>query len=64
LLAVFYLDPGHDGPDDEPPFGVTRAELDAFFGGRFETLREWLPKRAYPGREGREWMRVLALRAP
>ena len=62
LLAVFYLDPGQDHPDDGPPFGVALAALDALFAPRFTLLREWLPQRAYPGREGREWMRVLALR--
>ena len=61
LLAVFYLDPGPGHPDDGPPFGVSLAELDALFVPRFTLLREWLPQRAYPGREGREWMRVLAL---
>ena len=62
LLAIFYLDPGDDGPNDRPPFGVSIAELDALFGPRFELLREWLPARAYPGREGREWMRIMRLR--
>jgi hypothetical protein len=60
LLAIFYLDPGDE--DEHPPFGVSLAELDSLFGGRFEMLREWLPARAYPGREGREWMRILQLR--
>lgn len=62
LLAIFYLDPGHDDPDEGPPFAVSTAELDAFFAHRFTLVREWLPDRAYPGREGREWMRVLKLR--
>jgi len=62
LLAIFYLDPGDDGPDDHPPYGVSLAELDALFGGRFALVREWLPERAYPGREGREWMRILKLK--
>jgi len=57
LLAIFYLDPGND--DDGPPYGVTKAELDAFFGGKFLLEREWMPGAAYPGREGREWMRLL-----
>ena len=62
LLAIFYLDPGHDSPDEGPPFGVSVAELDALFLPRFDLVREWLPVRAYPGREGREWMRVLVRR--
>ena len=62
LLAIFYLDPGHDSPDEGPPFGVSVAELDAFFLPHFDLVREWLPARAYPGREGREWMRVMVRR--
>ena len=57
LLAVFYLDPGNG--DDGPPFGVSIAELDSFFHGAFDLVREWMPARTYPGREGREWMRLL-----
>jgi SAM-dependent methyltransferase len=63
LLAIFYLDPGHDDPNDGPPFGTSLAELDELFASRFTLVREWLPERAYPGREGREWMRLLALKA-
>jgi len=59
LLAVFYLDPGNDSPDEGPPFEVSVAELDRLFLPRFQLLREWLPQHAYPGREGREWMRVM-----
>ena len=62
LLAVFYLDPGSTSPDEGPPFEASIAELDRLFLPRFELVREWLPGRAYPGREGREWMRVLRLR--
>ena len=61
LLAVFYLDPGNDSPDDGPPFGVSIAELDRLFAPRFALVKEWLPSGAYPGREGREWMRLLVL---
>lgn len=59
LLAIFYLDPGNESPDEGPPFEVSLAELDRLFLPRFELLREWLPAHAYPGREGREWMRLL-----
>lgn len=62
LLAIFYLDPGNHHPDEGPPFEVSTAELDRRFGPRFELEREWLPARAYAGREGREWMRILALK--
>lgn len=62
LLAIYYLDPGHDSPDEGPPFGVSLEELNRLFLPRFELVREWLPQRAYPGREGREWMREMVLR--
>ena len=28
FLAVFYLDPGYSSPDEGPPFGVSKEELD------------------------------------
>ncbi len=62
LLAIFYLDPGLDPGEEGPPFGVTTSELDAFFGERFQTLGEWHPSATFPGREGRELCRILALR--
>jgi SAM-dependent methyltransferase len=62
LLAIFYLDPGNHSPDEGPPFEVSVAELDRLFLPRFALEREWLPQHAYPGREGREWMRLMDLR--
>lgn len=62
FLAIFYLDPGNDHPDEGPPFETSLAELDRLFLPRFELVREWLPTRAYPNREGREWMRWMRLR--
>ena len=64
FLAVFYLNPGNDSPDEGPPFEVSITELDRLFLPRFTLVREWLPQHAYPGREGREWMRVMRLSEP
>ena len=61
LLAIFYLDPGHDPGESGPPFGVTKAELDTIFSPRFKLRGEWIPGATYPGREGREVFRVLQL---
>jgi SAM-dependent methyltransferase len=61
FLGVFYLDP--DSPEGGPPFGVTRQELNDFFSPYFDLEKEWVPTRAYPGREGRELMRLLHRRA-
>lgn len=54
FLGVFYLRPR---AENGPPFGVTESELDAYFR-RFELKEKWTPTAAYPGREGREEMRV------
>jgi SAM-dependent methyltransferase len=62
LLAIFYLDPGNDSPDEGPPFEVSIAELDRLFLPHFTVIREWLPQCAYAGREGREWMRLFTRR--
>lgn len=62
LLAIFYLDPGNDSPDEGPPFEVSVAELDRLFLPRFSLVREWPPEHAYAGREGREWMRIFTRR--
>ncbi len=63
LLAIFYLDPWDRGetrpPDGGPPFGVTVEALDTFFAPHFRLLEEQRPTRAYPGREGRELLRVM-----
>lgn len=56
LLAVFFLDPGHDG--DGPPFGCTTAELDRLFSGSFRLLEEHAEIPTYAEREGRELLRI------
>jgi methyl halide transferase len=66
LLAVFFLNPWD--PEDEipegggPPFGVTKEELDVLFSPHFNVIEELKPKAAYPGREGREIVRLLRKR--
>ncbi len=62
FLGVFYLEPGHGPGESGPPFGVSPAELDRLFGRRFRLVAEWDPSRAYPGREGRERMRLMEKR--
>jgi hypothetical protein len=65
LWGVFYLDPYDDEhrPGDGPPHGTSREELREHFGGKFEILEQWSPARTYPGREDREWVMRLRLRA-
>jgi len=65
LLAIFFLNPWDPGEAPEgggPPFAVTREELDKLFGAHFELVEELKPHTAYPGREGREIIRLLRKR--
>jgi SAM-dependent methyltransferase len=57
LIAIFFLNPDHDG--EGPPHGVTRGDLEKLFGAAFALEREWISARTFPGREERELMRVL-----
>lgn len=57
LAGVFFLNPYDPGEEAcGPPFGVTVAELDAWFSPWFERVDAWVPHGAFPGREGREWL--------
>lgn len=58
FLAVFYMEPDHE---DGPPFGTTSAELDTLFEN-FHLERQWRPASSYPGREGRELVRLMRLK--
>jgi len=63
FLAMFYLNPDREPDSDEPPFGVSEAELDQLFGAYFELLEHWVPRQTHPGREGREQVRLYRRRA-
>jgi SAM-dependent methyltransferase len=57
LIGVFFITPFDPGEDHAgPPFATTIEELDQRFAPWFERIGGWVPERAYPGREGREWI--------
>lgn len=59
LAGVFYLRPHDPGEEEDgPPFMSSIEELDARFSPFFERIHGWVPEKAYPGREGREWLAV------
>jgi SAM-dependent methyltransferase len=62
LLAVFYLRPW-DTPEENatagPPFACSTEELDRRFAPRFATVWAKDAPATYPGREGREQLRLL-----
>lgn len=65
LLAIFFLnpwDPGAAPAEGGPPFGTSREELDGLFDNDFRLVEEFIPRSAYPGREGREIVRLLKQR--
>lgn len=57
LLAIFYLNPGHD--EGGPPYGSSTKELDALFLPGFQLVEEIGGLPTYEGREGREILRLL-----
>lgn len=59
LLAVFFLNPDHEGG---PPYGCTTTELDRLFGPFFQLEDERRNLATYEGREGRELLRLLRRR--
>lgn len=60
LIGIFYLNPWDDDEEPSPPpWGITVDEIDAMFAGRLELVKEWTPACAYPGREGRELVRIF-----
>lgn len=59
LTGVFYLTPHDPGEEHEgPPFETSIEELDRRFAPWFERIHGWVPEKAYPGREGKEWIGV------
>lgn len=61
LIGVFFINPEMDPGETGPPFGISMDELTALFGERFEVVESYEPQATFPGREGRECVRVLRL---
>jgi methyl halide transferase len=59
IFAIFYLNPD---VESGPPFGVSKEELSRLFNPDFILLDEWAPEESFPGRENREWIRILQKR--
>lgn len=59
VIAIFFLTPWDEGETPEPPpYGVTKQELDTMFQEGFTLQEESVPRQHYPGREGRELIRI------
>lgn len=62
LVGVFFINPQMDPGETGPPFGIATDELTALFGEQFELVEDYVPQAAFPGREGRECVRVMRRR--
>jgi SAM-dependent methyltransferase len=62
LIGIWFVNPEMDPGETGPPFGISPDELSALFASRFDIVESHTPKTAYPGREGRELLRVMKLR--
>lgn len=59
IFGIFYLNPD---TESGPPFAVSRQELSELFDPHFILTEEWVPKESFPGREGRELVRIMQKR--
>jgi hypothetical protein len=59
IVGVWFINPDLDPGETGPPFPLPVEELDALFAGACETLEDYVPGNSFPGREGRERVRVL-----
>lgn len=59
LLGVWFINPALDPGEEGPPFGISVPELTALFEEGYEIAADYVPKVAFPNREGRERLRVL-----
>jgi len=59
LIGVWYINPDLDPGEEGPPFPLSVADLTALFALDYEIVEDYVPDVAFPGREGRERLRVL-----
>lgn len=63
LAGIWFIEPQMDPGESGPPFALPVEELDALFAApRWEIVEDEVPADAFPGREGRERLRVLRKR--
>jgi len=59
LIGVWFINPDLDPGEEGPPYPFGVAELTSFFADGYEAVEDYVPDVAFPGREGRERVRVL-----
>jgi SAM-dependent methyltransferase len=60
LAGIWFINPEMDPSETGPPFGIAVEELDTLFpSSRWQVIEDEQPSTGYPGRVGRERLRVL-----
>jgi len=59
LIGVWFINPALAPGNEGPPFPFSVADLTALFADGYEIVEDFVPDMAFPGREGRERLRVL-----
>jgi SAM-dependent methyltransferase len=59
LIGMWFINPALDQGKKGPPFPFSVADLTALFAEGYEIVEDYVPDVSFPGREGRERMRVL-----
>lgn len=59
LIGVWFINPALDPGEEGPPFPCSVDALTALFAKNYEIVEDYVPDVAFPGREGRERVRVL-----
>ncbi len=59
LIGVWFINPSLGPGNEGPPFPLSVADLTALFAEGYEIVDDYVPDVAFPGREGRERVRVL-----
>ena len=59
LIGVWFIDPMLPPGEMGPPYPFSVADLTALFAEGYDIVADYVPDVAFPGREGRELVRVL-----
>jgi SAM-dependent methyltransferase len=59
LIGIWFINPDLDPGEEGPPYPLSVADLTALFAEGYEIVDDHVPDVAFPGREGRERLRVL-----
>ena len=59
LVGVWFINPDLDPDEEGPPYRFPVDDLTKLFAEGYEVVEDYVPNVAYPGREGRERVRVL-----